>query len=90
MTLLLYLAGAAFAVLFYSRILLFLLKAMGDNAAHIYCSHALTYAFVVGYAALTHAMSALPNFGWTILLYGLSTAFWLGLDVLALRRRVKR
>lgn len=82
--------GAAAITLLLSRLMLWLLKRMGDNERRILVAHAVVLALSVTLAAFGQANGGPPNFVYGLLAYGPPVLVWLAVDMLALRGRRAR
>ena len=82
--------GATVAMWLLSRLVLWLLKAMGDNARRIILAHlvSLSTATVAAGFGLSHGPG--PDFLGALAVYGGPALLWLVIDLFALRRRMAK
>lgn len=82
--------GATIAMLLLSRLLLWLLKAMGDNEKRIFTAHLVSLSTATVLAGFGLAGGGQPDFLKSAAIYAGPTVLWLVFDLVALKRRRAR
>ena len=81
------LVGALVAMFLFSRVMLWLLKATGDNARRIILAHLITLSTATIAAAFGTADGAEPDYLRSAAIYAGPAVLWLVFDLVALKRR---
>lgn len=82
--------GATVAMWLLSRLLLWLLKAMGDNARRILLAHLVSLSTATVAAGFGLSQGPGPDFLGALAVYGGPALLWLVVDLLALKRRTAK
>ena len=82
--------GATVAMWLLSRLVLWLLKSMGDNARRIILAHLVSLSTATVAGGFGRSQGPDPDFLGALAVYGGPALLWLVIDLFALRRRMAK